>query len=113
LNTLLEFKLGTSPLDAKDGKQSVTLSEVEIDGEFFTSISYIQRTDASTPHTRMSVRVASALSGWKSGAEVLALISRDPLGGDRERITLRTGAPRKGKQREFYQLFVEYNGSVN
>ena len=80
-----------------DGKQSVELSEVKIDGEFYTRISYVQRTDASTPHTRMGVRVASALSGWESGDEVLMLTSRDPLGGDRERITLRTIAPREDK----------------
>lgn len=113
LNTLLKFNLGTSPLDAMDGKQSVELSELKIDGEFYTRISYVQRTDASTPHTCMSVRVASALSGWKSGDEVLMLTSRDPLGGDRERITLRTIARREGKGREFYQWFVEYSGFVN
>lgn len=113
LNTLLEFKLGTNTRDAKDGKQSIELTEVEIDGEFYTRISFIQRTDASTPHTSMSVRVASAVSGWKPGSEVLVETSRDPLGGDRERITLRTIAPRRGKEREFYQLFVEHDGSVN
>ncbi len=71
MGTLLEFRLGADPRDARDGKQDFELSKVEIDAESFAQIRYIQRTDAGTPYTSLSLRVASMVSGWESAAERL------------------------------------------
>ena len=91
-------------------RQDIVLEEVVEEGTAFAQISFAQRTDASDPYTTLTVEIANATSGWRSGPAATRIVSRVPLGDGLERITVRAIPPRSAEARQFFRFRVDYLG---
>lgn len=110
LDALLEYKLVRNPRDSSDALEVFELSEVTFEDQNYLQIAFVQRTDGSTPNTRLRVEVADDLSGWESGAGVVVLVSRTLLGDERERLVYRLVRSRSEQPRQFLRLSATYTG---
>ena len=112
LPTLLEYKLGTDPLQFADGAGAIKHWMAHVGGEQYLQISFVQRTDASTPEISLDVKVGENLSEWETGPQVVTLLSSTPLGGDLEEVVYRLVRPRSEKPKQFVRLSATYLGGA-
>lgn len=112
LATVLEFKLASNPRDSTDAAKIVDFSEITVDGQPFFQISFVQRTDESTPGIRLHVEVADKISGWRVGPDVISLVSRTPAGEDLERLVYRLVRSQSQQPNQFLRLSAAYGSEV-
>lgn len=107
LATVFEYKLGRNPWDPADGPRALEHWIAHTAEGQFLEVSFVQRTDASTPDTRLDLQVSENLSDWTSGDGVAVLVSRTALEADREELVYRLTHPRTEKPRQFVRLSVD------
>jgi hypothetical protein len=106
LTVLMEYKLAKNPKDPSDAWDDITLGPVEDGGAEYFELTFIQRSDASDPDTALHVDTATDLSGWLAGPGAVQVISREPLPGDLERVTVRSLTPLSDELREYFRMRV-------
>ncbi len=110
LDAILEYKLARNPKNASDGASGIELHKVSFDSQPYWELSFIQRSDAATPDTQLTVEVSTDLDEWQTGAGIVERISATPTSGDLERVVYRLSRSADAEPRQFIRLRASYVG---